>query len=94
VEQLSGKPVELGPGSAPGVGIKVDWGMRLSHAKLVPSPEAQGSWWGVALVIPCRARALQSLRGGGFEGKGSRLCLDPVRPKRWGSRQGMDLVWG
>jgi hypothetical protein len=70
MEQLPGQPVELGPGSARGVGIPVGWGMQLSHAKLVPSPDGWGSQQGIALVIPRRAGAQQSLRcRGGLSGR-------------------------
>jgi hypothetical protein len=71
VEWLSGKPVELGPGSTRWVSILAGWGMWLSHTKLVPSPERQGSRQGMALIIPHRAGTQQSLRGGKLKGQRS-----------------------
>jgi hypothetical protein len=67
--------------------------MWLSHTKLVPNPEGWGSWWGMALVIPCGAGAQQSLRGCRLEWWGSWLGVDLAEPNRWGSQWGMDPVW-
>jgi hypothetical protein len=83
VERLSGKPIELGLAS-PKVGGS--WqGMWFSHAKLVPSPEGQVSWWGVPPVIPCRSGAQQSMRDVGLEGKGCLQGMDLAQLKRRGS---------
>jgi hypothetical protein len=98
MERLSGKPVELGPGSARGAGILVGLGMWLSHTKLMPGPKGQGSgqgrdparpelWgsqWSMAPVLPHGAGARQGLRGREPEGHGYWCGLDPFIPSELG----------
>jgi hypothetical protein len=71
-----------GAGSARGVGFLASWWMRLSHTRIIPVPEGQGSshstwsWsqagpdgWGGDPVIPCMAGAQQGLMGSGLRGR-------------------------
>jgi hypothetical protein len=110
VEQLSGKPIELGPCSIQGLGISVGEGMQLSNTELVPGPRGGDSagpkgwwsWWGLALVIPHGARAWQGLRCGGIEGQDSGRVWIQLRPGVWCSWGGAwiwhglghDMAWG
>jgi hypothetical protein len=85
------KVCRAGACSTGGAGVLVGWEMLLSHAKLMPSPKGQGSWQGIAPVIPCGAGAQESL-GGGLVRWGSWQGVSPVWSKRQGSQQGVDAV--
>jgi hypothetical protein len=70
VERLSGKPVELGPGSPQGVGIPASWGNAVVSLQAGAPPKGWGSRPSMNLVVPCGPGAQQSLRGGGGGSRG------------------------
>jgi hypothetical protein len=97
VVHLSGKPVELGPGSAQGAGISVECGSGCPMPSCDPAgTEGQGSQGSMDLVNPCRSGVQQCLRGrsrgvGILEGCGSGAAQKAGVLAEHGSGMGLEL---